>query len=455
MDFNEFNNYVKVNEFWREEFTGYPAFCHSFNKGFALKNEFFKEGYVMDFLIFEKDYFYEITPMNGKKLIRKYLIDIFTNNKREFNKFLEKLYGVEKNLYSQFKENYSEENISETYTNLIETFSRLFSYSLAPEAFDYYTGDVLPFEIADKFNISIKKAMDVISIMSYPEEMSFMIKEEYELLDGNFENHAKKYFWIQNNFHVQKKLDENFFRNRKISKTKKEIEENIQKYIQLKKEISEKYNFGKFKPLFELLAIMSKIQDDRKKTFMIGNYYIKKLLEVISKKTNINYEDLLYYSPNEIINLVENDVKINISKRKELCIFVYKDELTIIEGEEAEKIFEMIREKWNINDIKGFVASAPVDEISGEARIVLDAHSTQFKKGEILVTSMTRPEFLPLMKNSLAIITNEGGITSHAAVLSRELGIPCVIGTKNATNILKDGDKVYINLKTGEIKVIS
>ena len=70
------------------------------------------------------------------------------------------------------------------------------------------------------------------------------------------------------------------------------------------------------------------------------------------------------------------------------------------------------------------------------------------------MTGMTRPEFVPLMKRSLAVITDEGGITCHAAIVSRELKIPCVIGTKIATRKLKDGDMVEVDATNGIVRVV-
>ncbi len=75
-----------------------------------------------------------------------------------------------------------------------------------------------------------------------------------------------------------------------------------------------------------------------------------------------------------------------------------------------------------------------------------------FKAGEILVASMTAPEYVPAMKKAAAVITDEGGITCHAAIISRELGIPCIVGTKFATKILKNGDLVEINAENGTVK---
>jgi len=67
---------------------------------------------------------------------------------------------------------------------------------------------------------------------------------------------------------------------------------------------------------------------------------------------------------------------------------------------------------------------------------------------------MTRPEFLPAMKKSVAVVTDEGGLTCHAAIVSRELGIPCIIGTKIATKVLKTGDLVEVNANHGVVRVM-
>jgi len=84
--------------------------------------------------------------------------------------------------------------------------------------------------------------------------------------------------------------------------------------------------------------------------------------------------------------------------------------------------------------------------------VLSEDHSDKVEEGDILVTSMTRPEFLPIMKKAAAFVTNEGGITSHAAIVSRELKKPCIIGTKFATQVLKDGDMVEVDATNGVIK---
>ena len=82
---------------------------------------------------------------------------------------------------------------------------------------------------------------------------------------------------------------------------------------------------------------------------------------------------------------------------------------------------------------------------SGRANVIRDAKEiTKFKKGDVLITDMTDPDWVPIMKIASAIVTNRGGRTCHAAIVSRELGIPCIVGTNDATEVIKAGKKVTI-----------
>jgi pyruvate, water dikinase len=89
---------------------------------------------------------------------------------------------------------------------------------------------------------------------------------------------------------------------------------------------------------------------------------------------------------------------------------------------------------------------------SGKANVIKDvAKIADFKKGEVLVTEMTDPDWEPIMKIASAIVTNSGGRTSHAAIVSRELGIPCIVGTCDATKAIKDGKYVTVSCAEGEV----
>ncbi len=76
------------------------------------------------------------------------------------------------------------------------------------------------------------------------------------------------------------------------------------------------------------------------------------------------------------------------------------------------------------------------------------------KRGDILVAATTGPEIMAACQRAGAIVTDEGGITSHAAIVSRELNIPCIIGTKIATKVLKDGQLVEVDAEKGVVKII-
>ncbi len=90
--------------------------------------------------------------------------------------------------------------------------------------------------------------------------------------------------------------------------------------------------------------------------------------------------------------------------------------------------------------------------VTGIVNILKSAREIgKIKHGDILVTDMTTPDFVPAMKKAVAIITNKGGQTSHAAIVSRELGVPCVVGTKSATTTLKQGQVISVDGAKGEV----
>ncbi len=100
--------------------------------------------------------------------------------------------------------------------------------------------------------------------------------------------------------------------------------------------------------------------------------------------------------------------------------------------------------------IKGMAASPGIEH--GKARIVHDLNElSKVEKGDVLVTKMTNPDMVPAMRRASAIVTDEGGLTSHASIVSRELGISCVVGTENATKKIKEGEVVSVDGTHGEV----
>ncbi len=103
------------------------------------------------------------------------------------------------------------------------------------------------------------------------------------------------------------------------------------------------------------------------------------------------------------------------------------------------------------NSVKGQVAHP--GKVIGKARLIFSSGAnTIFNKGDILVTVTSNPSLMPFILKSAAIVTDEGGITSHAAIISRELKKPCVIGTKFATHTFRDGDVVEVDAIIGVVR---
>ena len=109
-------------------------------------------------------------------------------------------------------------------------------------------------------------------------------------------------------------------------------------------------------------------------------------------------------------------------------------------------------------DRKVIVKGAPASpgQVSGKVHVILDpSRIDEFKNGEILVTEMTAPDWVPAMKKAKAIVTDSGGMTCHASIVSRELGIPCIVGTKSrgaaATTAIKDGAEVTVDATHGVV----
>ncbi len=128
----------------------------------------------------------------------------------------------------------------------------------------------------------------------------------------------------------------------------------------------------------------------------------------------------------------------------------------IVTGKKVNQIEAILTNQSVKNNGKIKGTTAYPGKVQGVARIVVDPFKVRtFHLGDILITGMTRPEFLPLIKKASAIITDVGGVLCHAAITAREMKKPCVIGTKIATKVLKDGDLVEVDADEGIVKKIS
>jgi phosphohistidine swiveling domain-containing protein len=176
----------------------------------------------------------------------------------------------------------------------------------------------------------------------------------------------------------------------------------------------------------------------------------------IASKTNLEEMFVLSETPDEIRRLLDRGViteKTVLSNRFDECAAILTSDTTdLLVGEKVSEIENQLIAQ-NSDQLKGQVAYQGV--VRGRARVVLEPTSTTaFDMGDILVTGMTRPQFLPLIAKAAAIVTDAGGILSHAAITARELKKPCVIGTLRATQILKDGDNIEVDAIEGIVRKI-
>jgi len=186
--------------------------------------------------------------------------------------------------------------------------------------------------------------------------------------------------------------------------------------------------------------------------------------KIIAKTAAVPYGDWIHLTVDEINRVLKGE-KINkvaiIERRKRGFVFLMKEgTYNIITGKEGHQLALFIDENIRVvkqqsnREIKGQTAMS--GKVFGKVLIALrPSDAEKIKEGEVLVCSMTSPDYLSAMKKSAAIITDEGGVLSHAAIVAREMKKPCIIKTKIATQVLKDGDLVEVDANNGIIKVIN
>lgn len=192
---------------------------------------------------------------------------------------------------------------------------------------------------------------------------------------------------------------------------------------------------------------------------------LHKLLNEIGKRMKMDFKDILNLSYLEIFDYLKSgkvpSVR-DIKQRKEAgyAFRVANGTLSLFSGDKhikqilrEEKIENPLDEVPKVAEIKGLTAS--LGNVRGRVRVIDSASKIpEFLDGEILVTYMTTIEFTPLFRKAIAVITDEGGMSCHAAIVSREFKLPCIVGTKIGTRALKTGDMVEVDANKGIIKII-
>ena len=187
-------------------------------------------------------------------------------------------------------------------------------------------------------------------------------------------------------------------------------------------------------------------------------YYLEPLWNRIGLNYGLKENELAHYTIEEIEALFNNGKKVASSiikiRKQGHGFLVHKGNVRLITGQKLEqKIKQYNYVDKDIKEIRGSIACGGL--VQGIVKVILSfKEQIKLKNGEILVTKMTTPDYLPAMRRASAFITDEGGITCHAAIISREMKKPCIIGTKIATKVLKDGDLVEVDANKGIVKIL-
>lgn len=405
------------------------------------------------------------------------------------------------NKYNNKRPNVSKEDTLLFLEELFNHFRILWKNALISED----KAEIINLEIVPRFqkrnNLSQKEAEEIVHALSYPDTKSVFTQERSDflkiclfvlndkklsslILRKDFDEVLKDkklkklvddyitiYYWIKTDYYsaieitplvllrdVFNEVNEN--NADFIKKEIKKFDLGFKEITAKKKKILSKCKLSNADRIdIEFAKFAASWMDIRKEQYMKGFYFVLVTLNDISRLLNMDYTTLSFYSIEELLNLLKNNKKVSnleIENRKKGTFIVFTTEKsTNIHGPDAKKMIDTVTSFKAKNEIFGNVGCKTKDRfVEGIVNVILDPNNEKFESGKILVTSMTRVEFVPLMRKAKAIITDEGGIACHAAIVSRELGIPCIIATKHATKILKTGDKVRMDTEKGVVKKI-
>jgi len=290
--------------------------------------------------------------------------------------------------------------------------------------------------------------------------LPYLLQYELDILEGSIEDLdtiLKKWYWIPFDYYGADEWDKNHFLL-ELKKTKDAERTTYLKNYQTitlrkQKEILENKKLtSSEKRLVKALPTLIYIQDERKRVTNLSYPFLhKKIFNEFARRLGIQKEIVWLMTPNEIQRGFAGEKKDFSYRKKECVLEVSEDNFTIHDKLPSYISYEMVDEDKEF--IKGVVASG--GKTRGMVRICISSKEvSQMRKGEILVAPATTPDYILGFKKAIAVITDEGGLSSHAAVVSREMNLPCVIGTKIASKILKNGDLVEVDANKGIIKIL-
>ncbi|MFH0951614.1 MAG: PEP-utilizing enzyme [Patescibacteria group bacterium] len=281
--------------------------------------------------------------------------------------------------------------------------------------------------------------------------------------------HHQRYHWLQNDLAGSHPISRQYFLDEigelldrkkfveakkslaKYSKNKKIARALIRKY-QLPGEVSRTINY---------LVALAHWRDDRKAHLQMANGLLSRFSREFSRRTRKPLAKVERYFWWEVKNIFTEDEELDqlLLDRSRGYFFIKKpyQKAPGLVGRPAKQLnkflISLITGSAKANSMTGLMAYA--GKAAGRSNVILSRKDfNKMKPGDILVASNTRPEYVPVMKKASAIITEEGGMTSHPAIVSRELKIPCIVGVQGAVNRLRTGTRLKIDAAKGEITIV-
>lgn len=322
-----------------------------------------------------------------------------------------------------------------------------------------------------------KQFTELFSTATAPVHLSFINQAEIELLKialgksrETVEQYQQRWYWISNNYiraailpvaHFEQEINTWRTSHKDLAHELKKIERTPRVSSANKQALFKRFRLS---PLLRTLITISEDfswwQDERKRATYLTIHIGTTLLREIAKRKKYDVEDLKYAVASEVEGIItrQSPAPVVLRERRKSCAYVATaDGFWFETGAKATQLRrDMLGDETmqDVQDIRGLTAC--LGRAVGPVKIVQSATEiAKVQPGDVLVAVMTRPDYVPAMRKAAAVVTNEGGITSHAAIVSRELGIPCIIGTKIATRVFKDGDLVEVNANHGWVRKIN
>lgn len=293
------------------------------------------------------------------------------------------------------------------------------------------------------------------------------VKQKFPAFWRYLAKHVALYHWLQNDYMVVRRLDERYFlaKIRSLLVDRAEQKQERQDLADVRKLKLKQKRLARQLALpvdlvavIDFLVVLSEWRDARKAHSQMANVIARQFSQAFSARLKVPVrvvEYLFWWEATKLFSPAQARLVSLARKRLKESIFTGNPEagFTVFYGLKARGLHEVLKKTIAQGELRGRSAFPGV--VRGQVRLIRDQRDFwKMKRNNILVAPNTRPEYVPVMKLAGAIVTEEGGLTCHAAIVSRELKKPCVVGVQGVMTTLKDGDKVEVDTEKGTVRKI-